>query len=263
MHDIERVASGDANAAALADRVMHDAFMAAEHAAVDVDDIAGIGGFRLELRNDVRIFALRYEADVLAVLLVGHREAQFFGNSTGFRLGHAAEREAQIVDLLLRGGEKEIALVLVGIDRTIEGAVRAIGMAADIVACRQSIGAEIAGRLQEVGKLDGLVAGNARDRRLAADIARGERIDHGFAETCFIVEDIMRDAQALGYAACVFDILTGTAGTGTMGGCAMIIELQGDADDIIALAFEDAGHNRRIHAARHGNDDTGVFRSSR
>ena len=118
MNDIERVASGDPNAAALANSVMDDAFMAAKHAAIDVDDIAGIGGSRLELRNDVRIFALGHEADVLAVLLVGDGEAQVLRQWRGFPLGHAAERKAQIVDLLLRGGKKKIALVLVGIDRT-------------------------------------------------------------------------------------------------------------------------------------------------
>ena len=75
--------------------------------------------------------------------------------------------------------------------------MHAIGVAADVVTGRQSISAKIAGRLQEVGKLDGLVAGNARDRRLAADIARSERIDHGFAETGLIVEHIMRNTKTL------------------------------------------------------------------
>ena len=41
VHDIERLARGDADAAALADRVAQDAVMAAEHAAVDMDDVAG------------------------------------------------------------------------------------------------------------------------------------------------------------------------------------------------------------------------------
>ena len=40
MHDVERLARGDADAAALADRVAQDAVMAAEHAAVDMDDVA-------------------------------------------------------------------------------------------------------------------------------------------------------------------------------------------------------------------------------
>ncbi len=40
MHDVERLARGDADAAALADRVVQDAVMAAEHAPVDVDDVA-------------------------------------------------------------------------------------------------------------------------------------------------------------------------------------------------------------------------------
>ena len=125
MHDIERIARRNTNAAALADRIMDNAFMAPEHTAIDMDDIAGVGGFRLQLGNNIGIFALRHKADVLAVLLIGNGQAEFLGNGAGFRLGQAAEREAQIIDLFLRGGEKEVALVLVGVDRTEEGAVGA------------------------------------------------------------------------------------------------------------------------------------------
>ena len=46
-----------------------DALVAAEHPAVDVDDLARRGGGRVEPGDDVGIFALRHEADVLAVLL--------------------------------------------------------------------------------------------------------------------------------------------------------------------------------------------------
>ncbi len=46
-----------------------------------------------------------------------------------------------------------------------------------------------------------------------------------------------------------------------MHGRAMIIELQGNAEDIIAFAFENTGYDRRIHSARHRNDDAGIFRA--
>ena len=42
--DIERFGRGDAEAAALADRVMEDAVVAAKHAPVDMHDVAGLGG---------------------------------------------------------------------------------------------------------------------------------------------------------------------------------------------------------------------------
>ena len=144
VHDVERLAGGDADAAPLADRVAQDAVMAAEHAAVDMDDVAGRGGVRLQLGDDVGILALRHEADVLAVGLVGDGQAHALGDGAHRGLGHAAERKAQIVDLLLRGGEQEIALVAVGIDRAEQRAVRAVGAAADVVAGGQRIGAELA-----------------------------------------------------------------------------------------------------------------------
>ncbi len=46
--DIERLADRDADAAALADGVVDDALMAAEHPAIDMDDVARLAGARLQ-----------------------------------------------------------------------------------------------------------------------------------------------------------------------------------------------------------------------
>ena len=75
-HHIERLAGGDAEAPPLADGEMDDAVMAAEHAAVEIDDVAGIGRARHQLLDHVGIAALRHEADVLAVVLVGDRQPE-------------------------------------------------------------------------------------------------------------------------------------------------------------------------------------------
>src|SRR3546814_8335571 len=82
-----------ADAAALADRVMEDAVMPAEHAPVDMDDLAAKRRVRLHLVDDVRIAALRHEADVLAVGLLGHHKAHILGKRPHLPLRHAAERE--------------------------------------------------------------------------------------------------------------------------------------------------------------------------
>src|SRR5690606_41697128 len=115
-----RLARSDADTAPLADRVMHDAVMAAERAPVDMDNIARIGRFRLQFGDNVGIFPLRHEADVLAVLFLGDSQAHFLSNLAHLRLWQMTEREPQIVDLLLRGGKGEIALVAIRSDRTIE-----------------------------------------------------------------------------------------------------------------------------------------------
>ncbi len=91
--------------------------MAAEHATVDMNDIAGLARLGLQPPDHVGVAALRHEADVLAVVLVGDVEPEFARGRARLGLGHAAEREAEEIELLARGGEQEIALVAVEIDR--------------------------------------------------------------------------------------------------------------------------------------------------
>ncbi len=262
MHDVERLAGRDADAAALADRVAQDAVVPAEHPPVDMDDLARRGRSRLQLGDDVGIFALRDEADVLAVLLGGDGEAHGLGCLAHLRLGKPAQREAQEVDLRLGGGEEEIALVAVGVDRPVERAVGAIGLAADVVARRQCVRAELARGRQQVGELDGLVARHAGDGRLAGDIALREGVDHGFLETLLVVKHVMGNAERLGDAAGVVDVLAGAARTGAVHRGTMIVELQRHADDIVAFLLQEAGDDRGIHTAGHGDDDPCRFRSS-
>ena len=59
---------------------------------------------------------MRHEADVLAVGLVGDSEPELARDAAHLLLGHVAERKAQEVELRLRGGEEEVALVAVEID---------------------------------------------------------------------------------------------------------------------------------------------------
>ena len=118
--------------------------MLAEHAAGQVDDLAGHLGLGAKLADHAGIIAVGDEADVLAVGLGGDGEAQLGGDFAHLRLGHAAQREAQIIELVLRGREQEIALVARRIGGAVQlGALRALD-AADIMAGGEAIGAEIA-----------------------------------------------------------------------------------------------------------------------
>jgi hypothetical protein len=51
------------------------------------------------------------------------------------------------------------------------------------------------------------------------------------------------------------DILPGAAGTGPVHGSSVIVELQSHPDRIIPGPRHQTGHDRRIDAARHGNDN--------
>ncbi len=172
-----------------------------------------------------------------------------------------AERKAQEVELLARGREQEIALVALLLAGAVERAPAARQRPrGDVVAGRQHLGAELARGRQQVAELDRLVAVDARHRRLARHVALGEAVDHRFLEAALVVEHVVRNADALGDRAGVVDVLAGAAGALAVGGGAVVVELQRDADDVIALGLQQRGRDRGIDAARHGDDHAGVLR---
>ena len=131
----------------------------------------------------------------------------------GFVFAPAAQREAEEIELFLRGGEEEIALVFAVVMGAVEfGDAVCVGCAFDVVACRHAIGAEIVGDFEEVAEFDGLVAAHAGDWGLAFEVAIGEIIDDAFAEFAFVIQDIVREAARFGDAFGVVDVLSGTAG---------------------------------------------------
>ena len=65
----------------------------------------------------------------------------------------------------------------------------------------------------------------------------------------------MGDAEPVGDAAGVVDVLAGAAGAAPPDGLAVVVELQGDADDVVALLLEQRGDDRGVDAARHRHDD--------
>src|SRR6516162_10392333 len=75
-HDIERRTAGNAKPAALTDGKMNNAPMAAEYAALEIDDLAGPGGARTQPFDHIGIAAVGHKTDVLAVLFVGDGEPE-------------------------------------------------------------------------------------------------------------------------------------------------------------------------------------------
>ena len=61
---------------------------------------------------------------------------------------------------------------------------------------RHGVGPEVARGLQKVGELHMLIATDAGDRRLAREIAFGERRDDLLAKAALVVEHVMRDPRA-------------------------------------------------------------------
>ena len=90
------------------------------------------------------------------------------------------------------------------------------------------------------------------------DIGVGEGLHHLGAEAALVVEHVVRDAEPLGDLAGVLDVLAGAAGARLADRDAVIVELQGDADDVVALLLQERGRHRRIDAARHRDHHAGV-----
>lgn len=65
----------------------------------------------------------------------------------------------------------------------------------------------------------------------------------------------MRNAQARSDRTCILDILACAAGPFAVCCFTVIIELKGDADDVITLIFEQGGNNAGVNAAGHGDND--------
>ena len=167
---------------------------------------------------------------------------------------HAAEGEAQELQLRVRRGEEEVALIARPVDRPVErGPVRP-RHAPHVVAGGERVRPQIAGDVQQIAELDALVAAHAGDRRLAAQVRVGEILDHRLAEAGLVVEHVVTDAEPVGDPAGVVDVLAGATGAGPSPLGARRIELQRDADDLVAGLRQQGGGDRRIDAAGHGDD---------
>ncbi len=234
--------------------------MRAEHAPRDVDDLARLGGAGAQLGDERGVIAARDEADVLAVGLCRHRQIEAPRQRARLVLGHATQREVQEGELHARRREEEIALVAAIIGSAMQLRPACAVDAAHVMPGGERVGAEIARRRQQVAELHRLVAAHAGDRRLAARVGIGEIVDHVAAEAALVVEHVMRDAQPLGDARGVMDVLPGAACALLRQGRAVVVELQRDADDVEPLLDQQRRGHRAVDAAGHGDDDAAVAR---
>ena len=263
-HDIKRLARGDPQALPLPDGEMDDAVVAAEHLARQVHDVARLGRARPQPLDHVRIAARSGRSRCPGCPACRRSRARTRAQARA-RAPSASRRAESAARRVAPAWWRTGSSSGRGPDRARDRAPwPPSGEAAvdDVVAGRQHLRAEVARGAEQVGELDRAVALDARHRRLARRIAFGEAVDHGFLEARLVVEHVMRDADPLRDRARVMDVAPGAAGALAMRRGAVVVKLQGDADDVIALGLEQGGRHRGIDAAGHGDDDPRVLRTA-
>ncbi len=109
-------------------------------------------------------------------------------------------------------------------------------------------------QFQEPIELDEGVAKSAGDRRAAGKILVDERLDHTLFELPLQIDDVIGNADVLGHAAGVVDIVERAAAAGggfgsDFGQSPLIPELHGHPGDVGSLALEQGGDYGTIDAA--------------
>ncbi len=82
-----------------------------ENSTIGMHDLARLRAFRPQLADDARIIAGGNEAYVLTIGFISHGQAKACRKRPGFAFSQGAQREAQKIELFLRGREQEIALI--------------------------------------------------------------------------------------------------------------------------------------------------------
>src|SRR6266704_560658 len=195
--DVEAPGGRQAEPLPLTDRVAGEAGMPADDAAGTVDDLPRHARIPRLPADELGVPTVRYEADVLALRLVGVREAAGRGQRPHRALGELADREDRPRQLLLRQAEQEIRLVLGEVARPEQAAppARRIAEGAGVVTGRDARRAERRRAPQEVPELRAAVTMDARNRRAAGPVLGEEVGDHLAPELLLQVEDVERYAD--------------------------------------------------------------------
>ena len=121
-------------------------------------------------------------------------------------------------------------------------------MVAGVVAGGDFGGPDLARGEQKLIKLEVVVAQGAGDGGAAGEILADEGLDDIGLEARFLVDKVVGDAEAVGDAACIVDVVDGAAaaldsfGHALVAGeAALIPELQGEPDEGVTLSGEEHG----------------------
>ncbi len=135
---------------------------------------------------------------------------------------------------------------MAGVGGALEDPAVALGvvLVAGVVAGGDAVGADLAGGDEQLVELQVVVAERAGDGRASGEILVDEGADDVALEAVLLVDDVVGDAEVLGDAAGVVDVIDGAAAALHLlghaflaGEAALVPELQGEADELVALGL--------------------------
>ena len=177
-------------------------------------------------------------------------------------LGHLAQRKQRAAQLLLGQAEEKISLVLGAIGGPLQQPAPAllVKLDAGVVSGGQRIRANLLRDDQQLIELQMIVAEAARNRRAPGKILLDKRPHHIALETLLLIDHVVRNAERLGDAAGVVNIVERAAaalhrlGHALVAGqAALVPELHGQANDVVPFGAQHGRDGGGVHSARHGN----------
>ncbi len=107
-----------------------------------------------------------------------------------------------------------------------------------------------------------VVAEGAGDGGASGEVLGDEGLDDLGLEAVLLVDDVVGDVELLGYVAGVVDVVDGAAaaldGFGhalVAGEAALVPELEGEADDLVAFGAQECGDGGGVDSSGHGDCD--------
>jgi len=113
-----------------------------------------------------------------------------------------------------------------------------------VVTGGDGFGAGLRGHVEELVKLDEVVAERARDGSAAGDVVLDEGLDDLLFEALLEVDDVERDAERLGHPARIVDVVERAAAAGRaafgdqLGHALLVPELHRHADDGLVFGMQ-------------------------
>src|SRR5208337_1874147 len=246
LNHIERRARGHAESLALADGEIVNPGVLSDNLAVSGDHLAGNISRRASLLVEIGfqkalVVAAGDETNFLRVGLFGNHQIVLAREFANFGLGHAAEWEQGAAQLLLREAEEEVSLVFTPVSRTLQQPAVHMLVKDDlsVMAGGNLVGANLPCYNKKLIKLQVIVAQTTRDRRAPGQVLFDKRTHHIALEALLVIHHVVGDAQGLGHAASIVNVvdraappLHGFRHAFVSGKTALIPELHGQADDI-------------------------------